>query len=162
MGPRAALTPGPWRRDAARTAVGWAAVAWGAAILLSTLLSGGVPPREALERTRGTVETLEAGRGALHFTLAGQAPRLRYLGRGGDIDGVRRLLDEARTRQVLLLFEPSGGVVYEVEGESGARRYEQVRDAWRDKSGTDVGLGLALMFVGARLALGRPREGGAA
>jgi len=162
MGTRAALTPGARRRVTARAAVGWACIGWGAAILLSLLLAGGVPPREGLERTRGIVETLEARGGALHFTLAGQAPRLRYPARGGELDGVRRLLEEARSRQVVLLFEPSGGVVYEIEGESGARRYEQVREAWRDRNGTDVGLGLALMFVGARLAFGRPREDGPA
>jgi len=157
MGTRAALSAHLWRRISLRSAVGWGCIAWGAVMLLSASLWAGVPPREGLERTRGQVETLQARGGALHFALAGQDTPLRYLQRGGDVEGVRRLLEDARTRQVLLLVEPSSGVVYEIEGDSGARRYEQVRDAWRDKSGTDVGLGLALMFVGARLAFGRPR-----
>jgi len=155
MGTGTALTPPSGPRVSLRGAVGWAVAGWGAALLVWTMWWAGVPPPESLERTRGTVETLEATGGALHFTLAGQGLQLRYLRRGGEIGRVQRLLEEARSQQVLLLFAPGTGVVYDIEGASGARRYEEVRDAWRDKNGTDAGLGLALMFIGARLAFGR-------
>jgi hypothetical protein len=160
MGTGPALSPSSWRRFSLRAVLGWACVAWGASMLLSAMLSGGVPPREGLQRTRGQVETLQAGGGTLHFTLAGQGAPLRYLRRAGDVDGVQRLLEDARTRQVLLLVEPASGVVYEVEGESGSRTCSYVRDAWRDRSGSDVGLGLILMFFGARLVSVRPGPAG--
>lgn len=154
MGPGATLTP---RRDAARIAVGTACVAWGVALLLATAIAGGVPARESLERVRGTVEELEAARGALHFRLAGQQQRLRYMRRAGEADAVLSLLESGRSAQLVLLVEAPSGIAYEIEGEAAARRYDQVREAWHDKGGTDVGLGLALIFAGGALALGRPR-----
>lgn len=154
MGAGATLTP---RRDAARVAVGTACLAWGVALLLATAMAGSVPARDELERVRGTVEDIEAVRGGLHFTLAGQERRLRYLRRAGAADEVRRLLEEGRSAQLLLLADAASGIVFEVEGASATRRYHDVRGAWEDKAGTDIGLGLAFVFVGGALVFGRPR-----